>query len=79
MFAVKESDAFRHTLLSQCGIAWHHYNAVVLLLAHKFVVPSLDLSRTLFEVVVGTLHLLENPNLLPDFLDHGKLVFYESG
>lgn len=42
------------------------------------MVPSLVLSRTLFETVVGTLYLLKNPNLLPDFLDHGKLVFYES-
>jgi hypothetical protein len=71
-------DNFRHTVLLQCAIGWHHYNAVVLLLANRFVIPSLVLSRTLFELVVGTLYLIKNPNLLPDFLDHGKLVFYES-
>jgi hypothetical protein len=78
LFVEQQSESFRHTVLLQCGIAWHHYNAAVLLLAHQFVVPSVVLSRTLFELVVCTLHLLKNPNVLPDFLDHGKLVFYES-
>ena len=38
---------------------------------------GLVLCRTLFEVFIGTLYLIKNPNLLADFTDHGKLVFYE--
>ncbi|SRR5208337_1652305 len=73
-----DSFGFTHTVLLQCGVAWQHYNAVVLLLANGFGVQSLVLGRTLFELVLGGLYLLKNPSVLPDFLDHGKLVFYET-
>jgi hypothetical protein len=77
LFAHNESDDFKHAVMLQSGIAWQHYNAILLLLAHGFGVQGLVLCRTLFEVVVGTLHLIKNPNLLADFTDHAKLQFYE--
>lgn len=78
LLAERQSDTFRHTLLLQCGIAWQHYNATILLLANRFGVQALALGRTLFELVLGALYLLKNPSLLPDFLDCGKLAFYDS-
>ncbi len=77
LFAQRYPDDFRHTVMLQSGIAWQHYNAILLLLAHSFGIQSLVLSRTLFEVVVGTLYLIKNPSSLADFIDHGKLLFYE--
>jgi hypothetical protein len=73
-----DSFSFRHTVLLQCWVAWQHYNAVALLLANGFGVQSLVLGRTLFELVLGGLYLLKNSSVLPEFLDHGKLVFYET-
>jgi hypothetical protein len=78
LLATRQSESFRHTVLLQCAIGWHHYHAVILLVAHRFVVQGWVLSRTLFELVVSTLYLLKNPDMLPEFVDYGKLVFYES-
>jgi len=77
LFKHSESDEFRHTAMLQSGIAWQHYNAILLLLSHGFGIQGLVLCRTLFEVVVGTLYLIKNPSLLADFTDHGKLLLYE--
>lgn len=77
LLAHRKSDDFKHTVMLQSGIAWLHYNAIVLLLANEFGVQGLVLCRTLFEVAVGTLYLIKNPRLLVDFTDHGKLLFYE--
>jgi len=79
LLAHRKSDDFEHTVMLQSGIAWQHYLAILLLLAHGFGVQGLVLCRTLFEVVVGTLYLMKNPSLLSDFLDHGKLQFYDQG
>jgi hypothetical protein len=72
-----KADGIERTVLLQCGIAWQHYHAILLLLANGFGVQSLVLCRALFELVVVTLYLLDNSYLLPDFLDSGKLAFYE--
>jgi hypothetical protein len=77
LFAHHESDDFKHAVMLQSGIAWQHYNAILLLLAHGFGVQGLVLCRMLLEVVVGTLHLIKNPNLLTDLTDHAKLQFYQ--
>lgn len=77
LFSRPESDEFKHAIMLQSGIAWQHYNAVILLLANGFGIQGLVLCRTLFETVVGTLYLIKNPRLLAEFMDHGKLLFYE--
>jgi hypothetical protein len=79
LFARDESDDFRYAVLLQSGIVWQHYNAIVLLLSHRFGMQGLVVCRALFEIVAGTLYLLQNPSLLADFTDHGKLLFYERG
>ena len=33
--------------------------------------------RNLFELVAGTIFLIENPSKLQDFIDYGKMVAYE--
>jgi hypothetical protein len=76
LFPEYKADGLERTALLQCEIAWQHYHAILLLLASGFGVQSLVLCRALFELVVGTLYLLKNPYLLPDFLDYGKLIFY---
>ena len=77
LFAHHQTDEFTHTVMLQAAIVWQHYNAILLLLAHKFGIQGLVLCRTLFEIVVGTLYLMKNPASLTDFMDHGKLLFYE--
>jgi hypothetical protein len=76
LLANRRRGDLEHTVLLQCGIAWQHYHAILLLLANGFGVQSLILSRTLFELVVNTLYLLGNPALLPDFLDYSKINLY---
>jgi len=76
LLANRKVDGLERTALLQCGIAWQHYNAILLLLANRFGIQSLVICRTLFESVVATLYLIKNPSLLPDFLDYGKLAFY---
>lgn len=73
----QEADGLERTVLLQCGIAWQHYHAILLLLANRLGVQGLVLCRTLFELVVATLYLVKNPGLLTEFLDYGKLVFYK--
>jgi len=79
LFTSQESDDFRHTVLLQSGIVWQHYNAIVLLLSHRFGMQGLVVCRALFEIVAGTVYLLQNPSPLTNFTDHGKLLFYERG
>ena len=77
LLASRKSAGLERTVLLQCGIAWQHYHAVLLLIANKYGIQSLIVCRTLFESVVCTLYLMENPGLLPDFLDFGKLTLYQ--
>lgn len=77
LLAKRKADGLERAVLFQCGIAWQHYHAIILLLSQRFGMQSLVLCRTLFELVVGTLYLLKTPSLLPDFLDCGKLVLYQ--
>ena len=66
LFKHRQSDEFSHTVMLQSGIAWQHYNAILLLLSQGLGVQSLVLCRTLFEVVMGTLYLIKNPSLLTE-------------
>lgn len=72
-----EANEFRRTVLLQAGVAWQHYQAILLLLGGRFGIQALIVCRALFEVIVGTLCLLRNPNLLTEFTDYGKFLFYE--
>lgn len=77
LFENRKRDDFTHTVMLQAAIVWQYYNAILLLLSYGFGIQGLLLCRTLFEIVVGILYLMKNQNLLTDFVDHGKLLFYD--
>jgi len=77
LLASRKTDGLERAVLFQCGIAWQHYHAILLLLSRAFGVQSLLLCRTLFELTVSTLYLLKERSLSQDFLDHGKLTLYQ--
>lgn len=77
LIADEQGAGLRQTVLLRCGVAWHYYTRIVLLLAHRSPAEGFVVCRALFEAAIGTLYLLKNPDLLSDFVDHAKLVMYE--
>ncbi len=71
------ADAHAETVTSQCRVAWETFNSIHCLIAYDYGLGALSLCRNLFELVVGTMFLIDNPSKLPDFIDYGKIIAYE--
>jgi hypothetical protein len=63
--------------VNQCRVAWEWLNSIQCLIAYDYGLGAISLCRNLFELVAGTIFLIENPNKLQDFIDCGKMVAYE--
>jgi hypothetical protein len=63
--------------VNQCRVAWEWLNSIQCLIAYDYGLGAVSLCRNLFELVAGTIFLIENPNKLQDFIDCGKVVAYE--
>lgn len=63
--------------VNQCRVAWEWLNSIQCLIAYDYGLGAISLCRNLFELVAGTIFLIENPNRLQDFIDCGKVVAYE--
>ena len=63
--------------INQCRVAWEWLNSIDCLIAYDYGLGAVSLCRNLFELVAGTIFLIENPNALQDFIDYGKVVAYE--
>jgi hypothetical protein len=63
--------------INQCRVAWEWLNSVQCVVAYDYGLGAISLCRNLFELVAGTIFLIENPNKVRDFIDSGKVVAYE--
>jgi hypothetical protein len=66
-------------VVNQCRVAWEIFNSILCLAAYDYGLGAMSLCRNLFELVVATIFLIENPGKLQDFIDYGKTIAYELG
>ena len=71
------SDDHAAVVINQCRVAWEILNSIHCLAGYDYGLAAMSLCRNLFELVAGTVFLIENPDSLQDFLDYGKTVAYE--
>jgi hypothetical protein len=48
--------------VNQCRVAWEWLNSIQCLIAYDYGLAAISLSRNLFELVAGTIFLIENPS-----------------
>lgn len=70
-------DDHTDVCVNQCRVAWEWLNSIHCLIAYDYCLGAESLCRNLFELVAGTIFLIENPGKLQDFIDYGKMVAYE--
>jgi len=63
--------------VNQCRVAWELLNSIHCVVAYDYGLAGASLCRNLFELVAGTIFLIENPSKLQDFVDYGKVVACE--
>ncbi|MEE8113848.1 MAG: DUF5677 domain-containing protein [Nitrososphaerales archaeon] len=73
----QSSEPHTEVVVSQCRVAWEISNSILCLVAYDYGLGAMSLCRNLFELVVGTIFLIENPDKLEDFIDYGKTIAYE--
>lgn len=61
---------------AQVAVAAEHFGAILANAANGFGLPAEATARNLFDLIVGTLYLMKNPHLLPDFVEFGQLSVY---
>jgi hypothetical protein len=64
-------------VLSQCRVGWEVLNSIQCLVGYDYSLNAMVLCRNLFELVIGTVFLIDNPDKLNDFINYGKVVGYE--
>lgn len=64
-------------VITQCRLAWEIFNSIQCMIGYDYNLGAMILCRNLFEVVIGTIFLIDHPEKLPDFIDYGKLTAYE--
>jgi hypothetical protein len=70
-------ESHTQVVVSQCRVAWEIFNSILCLAAYDYGLGAISLSRSLFELVVATIFLIENPSRLQDFVDYGKMIAHE--
>ncbi len=60
--------------VNQCRVAWEMLNSIHCVAAYDYGLAAASLCRNLFELVAGTIFLIENPARLQEFMDYGKVV-----
>ncbi|MGB2678445.1 MAG: DUF5677 domain-containing protein [Candidatus Acidiferrum sp.] len=70
-------DDHTNVCVNQCRVAWEMLNSIHCVVAYDYGLAAASLCRNLFELVTGTIFLIENPVKLRDFVDYGKVVAYE--
>src|SRR5271166_5558959 len=52
--------------VNQCRVAWEWLNSIQCLVAYDYGLGAVSICRNLFELVAGTIFLIENPTRLQD-------------
>lgn len=69
-------DDHMRAIQAQCEVAMEVYGGILSLIAMENGLSAEALCRTLFEILLATTHLSQNPGKLQDFIDYGKLMNY---
>lgn len=64
-------------VINQCRVGWEVFNSIQCLIGYDYGLNAMILCRNLFELVIGTIYLIDNPGKLDDFKDYGKVTAYE--
>ncbi len=78
VLADERHDEHVEAIRSRVEICWEIYTSVLILVAEHLGVSSFGQCRNLLENIVSTIYLSKHPELLQDFLDHAKIIAYES-
>jgi hypothetical protein len=70
-------DDHTNVCVNQCRVAWELWNSVCCLAGYEYGIGAMAMCRNLFELVAGTLYLIEHPEKTYDFVDFGKKIAYE--
>ena len=76
LLAVVPDTEFKRAVNGQIDVAIEHYGGMLAMSANGFGLPAEALARNLFDLVTGTLYLMQNSTLLPDFIEFGQLSVY---
>lgn len=71
------NDRHADAVINQCRVAWETFNSIHCLVAYDYGLGAIGLCRSLFELVVGTIFLIDTPHKLNDFTNYGKLIACE--
>jgi hypothetical protein len=64
-------------VINQCRVGWEVFSSIQCLVGYDYNLNAMILCRNLFELVIGTIFLIDNPSKLDDFINYGKVVSYE--
>jgi len=70
-------DDHTNLCVNQCRVAWELWNSICCLAGYDYGLGAMSMCRNLFELVAGTLFLIQHPEKTYDFVDYGKKVAHE--
>jgi hypothetical protein len=76
ILAVPAGTDLAKAVQAQVAVAAEHYGGILAASANGFGLPSEAAARNLFDLVVGTMYLMKNPQSLVDFIEFGQLTVY---
>jgi hypothetical protein len=74
-----ESHRHAHFVMSNCKIALQYLQHIHKIAIETYPPIAVSLCRTYYEIVCSTIYLAKNEAELDDFLNFGRLMYYESG
>jgi hypothetical protein len=76
ILAAPGGPELRKAVQAQVAVGAEHFGGMLAASANGFGLPAEAAARNLFDLVVGTLYLMNNPHLLIDFIEFGQLTIY---
>ena len=75
----REPDRHALFVMSSCGVALRYLQFIHMIGIAGYSPIAVSLSRTYLEIICATMYLAAHKEELDDFLNYGRLMFYESG
>lgn len=70
-------DDHTNLCVNQCRVAWELWNSICCLAGYDYGLGAMGMCRNLFELVAGTIFLIEHSEKTYDFVDYGKKIVCE--
>lgn len=75
--AAEPKDEIHGVVLHKSEWCWENFIGVLTLVANDLHLSAFSLTRNLYENILTTLHLMNHPEKLGDFIHHGRVVAFE--